>query len=267
MRLEIFDVEHGACALLWCDDGKTILIDCGHNVSSNWKPGDHLRKVGIKSIDLLIITNYDEDHVSGLPNLRSKISIDSLRRNKAVSPANIKALKTEDGMGLGIEELVQMCGLYTTTSAPKTFLGVERQDFHLQYPEFDDENNLSLVVYLKLFGIGFLFPGDIEKRGWLALLEREPALRALLPKVNVFVASHHGRTGGICEDIFDKYGCKPFWVVISDKGYKHETQETVPYYRSIVKGASFRGETRHVLTTRRDGTIKFNLRTDGWNAS
>lgn len=31
MELKIFDVEHGACALLTCDNGSRLMIDCGHN--------------------------------------------------------------------------------------------------------------------------------------------------------------------------------------------------------------------------------------------
>ena len=118
MELKIFDVEHGACALLSANDGKQVMIDCGHNASTEWRPGTYLRQHGITKLDMLIITNYDEDHVSGLPNLREQVSIDRLWRNKSVSPETLEKLKSEDGMGRGIKELVDMAGRYTADSGP-----------------------------------------------------------------------------------------------------------------------------------------------------
>ncbi len=67
--LIIFNVDHGACALLTMSNGQPggvhrILIDCGHSTDYQgrpWHPGDWLKEHGISFIDLLICTNYDED--------------------------------------------------------------------------------------------------------------------------------------------------------------------------------------------------------------
>jgi len=69
-------------------------------------------------------------------------------------------------MGEGINELVSMAKAYTATGTPFEMIGVQRSAFHLTYPEFEDKNNLSCVIYLKINGIGFLFPGDLETLGW-----------------------------------------------------------------------------------------------------
>jgi len=184
MELTIFDVEHGACSLLRCDNGAHIMIDCGHNASTGWKPGTYLRQQGVKTLDMLVVTNYDEDHVSGLPNLRENVTIHHLWRNKSVSPETLKRLKSEDGMGAGIEELVAMATTYTATGAPLVTPGVERQAFHHNYPDFDDENNLSFVVSLKLNGIGFLFPGDLETKGWDMLFAKSANFRKAAADTN-----------------------------------------------------------------------------------
>jgi glyoxylase-like metal-dependent hydrolase (beta-lactamase superfamily II) len=65
MQLQIFDVEHGACALLTADNSARFMIDCGHNATSGWKPGGYLLGSKISTIEMLAITNYDEDHASG----------------------------------------------------------------------------------------------------------------------------------------------------------------------------------------------------------
>src|SRR5262249_40580491 len=150
----------------------------------------------------LAITNYDEDHVSGLKNLSDKIDVQWLLRNKGVETKHLKQLKSEDGMGPGIDHLCYLIdNVYTVAGdSPRPgYLGLERQTFFHSYPTFEDENNLSLVTLLKCRGVGVLFAGDIERAGWLEMLKR-PEFRDALSSVRVLVAPHHGREGGCCED-------------------------------------------------------------------
>src|SRR5256885_1535002 len=74
MHLTIFNVEHGQCALLTYDNGQRLMVDCGHNATTGWRPGDYLASQGITRLENLAITNYDEDHVSGLSNLITKVT-------------------------------------------------------------------------------------------------------------------------------------------------------------------------------------------------
>src|SRR6185503_3119225 len=98
--LQIFNVELGACALLTLDNGMRLMIDAGHNATSGWKPGNYLRGLGVNAIDMLAITNYDEDHVSGLPNLLQQVHIQHLLRNPTVGALDLRLLKSETGMGV-----------------------------------------------------------------------------------------------------------------------------------------------------------------------
>lgn len=243
------------------------MIDCGHNTSSGWRPGTHLQKQGITELGMLAVTNYDEDHVSGLPNLLENVHVGWLWRNTTVTPETLKTLKSEDGMGAGIDALTDMAKRFVPVPGDTRSFdisGVERRAFINRYPDFDDENNLSMVIHLKINGIGFLFPGDLETAGWEALLASNQEFRDAVGNTHVLIASHHGRENGICKDIFDVHGCTPLFVVISDKGYMYDTQKTVQYYASKAFGAMFRNETRKVLTTRKDGTITFHFEPSAW---
>jgi beta-lactamase superfamily II metal-dependent hydrolase len=266
MDLEIFDVEHGACALLTCDNGTRLMIDCGNNASSGWYPGTYLKQQGVSQLEGLAITNYDEDHVSGIANLFSNVFVRMLYRNASVTAERIHQLKSDTGVGQGILFLTERIKNTFTAAAPEiVFQGLELKCFSSPYPQFDDENNLSLVLYLKCHGIGVLFPGDLEAAGWQALMKDANFVNALRA-TSILVASHHGRKSGWCEELRDY--CNPYYVVISDKGYMYDTQETVPLYRSIAKGGPFRTEpTRHVLTTRNDGRVGFTFTNpQTWNA-
>jgi beta-lactamase superfamily II metal-dependent hydrolase len=267
MQLQIFDVEHGGCALLTADNNERLMVDCGHNATTGWKPGTHLRNNEIATLEMLAISNYDEDHASAAADLFDNVDVKWLWRNKSVSGSTLKSLKSDTGMGPGIERLVHAIDHVFTGSGSTpepTFQGLtQRKVFYNNYPTFDDENNLSMALFLECHGIGVMFTGDLEKAGFAELLKSQD-FRDGLRATNVYVASHHGRESG-CSDEVAALLTNVYYVVISDKGYMHDTQETLPFYRKIAKGGPFRGETRRVLTTRRDGRIGFTFAQGSWN--
>lgn len=259
MLLQIFDVEHGACALLTCDNGNRVMIDCGHNATTGWKPGDHLKRFTNK-LDVLMITNYDEDHVSGLVELEKEIYVDWMIRNPSVTGATLIHLKSDTGAGKNIQHLASRFGSFGPSADPLPALpGVSWQTFWNVYPAFKDENNLSVAVALTVNGVNFLFPGDLEAGGWLNLLRSQESFRTAVANTHVLMASHHGRENGICKELFDVYKCRPQIVVLSDDYHQYDTQKTTAYYQSKTTGIKHYGENRYVLTTRCDGEIWFDF--------
>jgi beta-lactamase superfamily II metal-dependent hydrolase len=263
MFLEIFDVEHGACALITTSNGKRVMIDCGHNAATNWRPGSALVAAGIYYLDRLYVTNFDEDHVSGYPNLMDNVFIGALYCNPSVAPATIRRLKTEDGVGVGMERLVLSMEHVFTGGPPPAIEDYGDTSFSVYWNNygllggFTDENNLSLVVFVTCGRHKFIFPGDMEEEGWRQLLWN-PTFVAELRGVNVFVASHHGRENGYCEEVLNLCpGIEA--VIISDKKMGYQSQETVDRYRSYARGFNYSGEIRRVLTTRRDGRMFFSV--------
>jgi len=122
---------------------------------------------------------------------------------------------------------------------------------------FDDENNLSLVVFARCGQHKIIFPGDMEKTGWRQLL-LNPAFRAELRDVNLFVASHHGRENGYCQEVMNLCG-RIDAVVISDKHKGYQSQDVDEYRRYAAGLKRANGDTRRVLTTRRDGSMRFDF--------
>jgi len=239
------------------------MVDCGHNATTGWYPGDYLVGRQIGRLDALCISNYDQDHISGFPNLADQVQIGTIFRNTSVAPEVIWRLKSEDGivsaaMTRFVRVISQQFG--PPGAAPAIQLpGVAYRVYRNGYPAFEDENNLSLVMGVRFGSCNFLFTGDLEAAGWLHLLRTNPAFRSEVAATHVLIAAHHGRENGICTELFDVYGCRPQLVVISDDYHQYDTQQTVAYYRTKCTGISnFRGQgRRHVLTTRRDGEVTF----------
>src|SRR6266849_4016428 len=106
MEINIFDVEHGSCAAVISPTGHLLMIDCGHNASTDWCPSAWVA-ARRQPIDNLTITNFDEDHVTDLPNLRPWVNAFTVNWN--VTAAWVRRAKAGAfGMGRGIRALVDM---------------------------------------------------------------------------------------------------------------------------------------------------------------
>ena len=275
-RIRIWDVEHGACAMIQHVaysgtgnlGGRLAMIDSG----SSWafRPSSYIKGVlGRTTLDYLFITNADQDHMSDLQGLwDAGIYTSVLHRNPTYTAEEMRGIKRLSGpLTNDAERYVKACGAFNQpvgATFNSNMGGITVTEFFNPYPTFKTTNDLSLVVFVKYASCKFLFPGDLEKAGWSALLQRAD-FRAELQHTDILVASHHGRESGFCADVF-KY-CKPSAVVISDKPIAHQTQMMVPDYRAVVgDGVPIRSnfnKRRHVLTTRRDGWIQITAYDNG----
>jgi beta-lactamase superfamily II metal-dependent hydrolase len=259
VRFEILNVEHGFCAYAVGSDGGTLLFDCGHGPAN--RPSTCLPARGITSIRRFFVTNYDEDHISDLVAVRRNLTIEALTRNASMTSAEIRSLKAPP-ISPAMNELLGMVDSYTGAVAPHQLepVGLQIWFFHNNYPTFTDTNNLSLLTFLNVGNVSFVLGGDLERAGWLELL-RNPQVQGLLGRVDVFVASHHGRESGYCAEVFDY--CKPRLVVISDGPIQYDTQIMASTYAQHALGEWFRTpsgrELRKVVTTRNDGNIYWDV--------
>ena len=274
--LRVFDVEHGGCAIMQAPNGNVAMIDCGHNSSTGWRPSTFIRdSLKRDRLNYLFVTNADRDHLSDMAGLREQgVHVEVLVRNGSPSAPALRILKEAEGpLSAGVAHFLEMHRAYNNEAIPfnDAMAGVNCKTFCNPFPEFYDTNNLSMVTFIEYAGVKFLFPGDLEKAGWRALL-RDPAFVAELKYTDVLVASHHGRESGFCEDIFNYF--KPQVVVISDTGIQYKSQETVPDYRDVLLSPNGIPVTcgnqlrrRHVLTTRADGDIIFAVTPEGFRTT
>lgn len=242
------------------------MVDSG--CTDDWQPSTEIARIGAV-LDYLFITNADQDHMSDLDGLWSAGTEPRvLIRNPSYTPDQYRQIKRISGpLSNDAKRYALACGDFNQPVA-RPFNdhmgGVRVTLYWNSYPEFDNTNDLSLVAFFDYAGFKIAFPGDLEKAGWRALLRRPDFLREL-QSTTVLVASHHGRESGFCPEVFEFL--RPRAVVISDKPVAHETQRMVPDYRAIIAGDGVTVRTtmrrRHVLTTRRDGTITFTIQANG----
>jgi len=270
----IFDVELGQCIFFYPRNNPEygLMVDCGDTPEFN--PVDILLAWGlIYSTDgkfilgNLTLTNYDEDHFSGLPHLREKIGISTTNLPKNISSTELIDIKED--LTESLEQVIHLKDTYTEP-APYHLPPYEKKCFFLNQSDFPGEeintNKLSQVVFVKYNGFTTCIPGDVTVSAWKKLLLKD-GFCEWLKKTNLFIASHHGREDGYCKEIFSY--CCPECIIFSDKDIIHDTQEgMVSCYTQHISGDGivFNGKTedkRKVLTTRNDGNIWIRVEEEG----
>lgn len=269
MRIEIQDVDHGGCAVVTGPAGHRLMLDCGLNLERPWFPSSAY--LG-QRIDTLMLMNLDEDHCEDLSYVWDNCPLGAIISNPTVDARALRALKAECGMRRGVAKAVEIfenLGVGFLGDWSNDLGGVQWHAFWNRYgTHFTDTNNLSLAVFVRFGAFTILFGGDMERAGWRQLLTI-PGFRTKLATTTVYVASHHGRENGCCEELFALF--RPELVVFSDGAKQYGTQETRDWYASRTIGipdnskpAGLLGPPRRkVMTTRGDGTITIEVDGNG----
>lgn len=258
MRVHIFDVEHGECNLIETPSGDLMLIGVGHNSTTGWRPSSWLARRAQRP-SCMVLNNLDRDHLSDLPSFEPALRPHLIVRNRSIDPAWLARKKLEESGEIAdaMSTAIRWMGQVFTGAPVALNYGMEARFFCHSPALFEDTNNLSVVSFVRHNGCGLMFPGDMEKAGWLAFLSNSEFVDCLR-RTNILIASHHGRQSGYCEEMFGNGGCAPHAVIISDKPVVHDTQ-CHNLYGAHCAGLYFGQTVRRVLTTRSDGKITIEV--------
>jgi beta-lactamase superfamily II metal-dependent hydrolase len=100
MKVDIFDVGHGACSVITCPDGKRLMIDCGsRNDPPYWWPSIQFYGEAFAG---LILTNLDEDHVDDFEGTLKNLRVATVCINNTIDAPRLTLLK-QQGMRRGVK--------------------------------------------------------------------------------------------------------------------------------------------------------------------
>lgn len=242
------DVGNGDCIFIRFPDGKNLMIDCGARSDKNYKEITRfLDGYSIKSIDWLVLTHPDVDHVGNAEKIIKSYDVKNAfipdvyaveeypTFSKTVNALNEKGVQTK---------ISQMYTQIATQDYFLAFLSPSSRGAGGYYGEFNAlnqpsdsaVNDLSPIIYLEYKSVRFLFTGDAGYKQEEILLENVNAglIKAIhgdrvdLYDVDFLKVAHHGADDCTSEEFLQVV--KPKYAVISvgaQNNYGHPSYVTL----------------------------------------
>ncbi len=262
LRVTVLDVGGGAATLVEFPGGETALID-GGGFSGPQTLDVGARVVApvlwgrkIATVDHLVLSHPDSDHLNGLLFIARHFRVGSLWTNGEESPlpawTALKEIARERGIPLlGPAELprrLSVGGAVLEVLHPPAEPGAQRK----AGAQRGAENDRSLVLRLEAGGASFLIPGDIRRAA-----ERELVARAgARLKSTILLSPHHGSRGSNSEEFLD--AVSPEAVIVSCSG---SPARGSPHPEVLER---FRARNIPVWRTDRHGAVMVELGREGW---
>ncbi|WP_261131743.1 S-layer homology domain-containing protein [Bacillus sp. Marseille-Q3570] len=153
LSVHFIDVGQGDSTLMVSPSGKTILVDGGRK-SAGQKVVDYLAQAGINTVDLLVATHPDADHIGGLIDVLEQVNVERvLDSGKAhTSETYLEYLDLINQKNIPFEEAVEGSTL--------TFDDVLDIQVLNGLNTSGDNNESSIVLKVSHGDIDFLLTGD-----------------------------------------------------------------------------------------------------------
>ena len=235
------DVKQGDSTLIKYKN-KIILIDSGgiinFNANSDYKVSNNtitfIKSLGYKSLDYLILTHGDYDHMGEAINLVNNFKVERVIFNCGeYNDLEKELIKVLDKKKIKYYSCIKE-------------LNIDKNKFYfLQTKEYDNENDNSNVIYTELNGYKFMFMGDAS-----LTTEKEILSKYNLSDVDVLKVGHHGSKTSSSREFINEVN--PNYSIISvgkNNKYGHPNKETLDKL-----------EDSKIYRTDIDGSIMFKIK-------
>ena len=241
LTVHYLDVGQGDSEFIILPDGKTMLIDASFDEYGD-DIVDSIHSFGYNSIDCVVATHPDADHIGGMPEV-----INSFEISDVYMPKVSKTTKTFEDL---LETIADNDLEISTAKAGKTIYSNSEYNYSVNIiapigDYYDNVNDYSAVIKITFGAQSFLFMGDAEETSENEMLEAD---RSLL-SADVLKVGHHGSSSSSTIDFLN--AVNPDYAVIScgvDNNYGHPHKETLSKLSSL--GVE-------VYRTDIDGTVTF----------
>jgi competence protein ComEC len=226
------DVGQGDCIYIELPYRKAVyLIDTGGTLPQQretwqqrkrkWDVGKDvvipfLKSNGVRSLDKLITTHEDVDHIGAAEEIIRTFAVKELLVSKGDgnhSPLQEKLL-----------QLARQKHIHVLNVARGDRWSAGGTSFYVLHPSATDakDNNNSIVLYAKLGGVSWLFTGDIEEAAEKELVNAFPRLKADVLKV-----AHHGSATSTTELFLDQIQPKIAVISVGEHNRYHHPSPSV----------------------------------------
>lgn len=251
LEVTFLDVGQGDCTLIRLGD-HAMLFDCGPD-DAGTRIQNYLQKQGIETLDYVVASHADEDHIGGMDVIVTKFECRTIFMME--TEKDTKTVRD-------VREAIRYKGYQTVEPQPGETYELGEARFRILAPIWDygeDTNNNSIAIRLEYGSTSFLFTGDAEQEEEQDMVANGDELRA-----DVYQAGHHGSRNASSWKFLE--AVTPSYTVIScgaGNDYGHPHAETLERLREI-GSEIFRTDLQGTVQAVSDGKeISWNTETGG----
>lgn len=217
VSLTVLDVGQGQSVLIHSAGG-IALVDCGGTGLSD--PGDvaadAVQRLGATRLDLLILTHCHSDHAGGVPQLFSRLTVDTLLLPPAAEEGQ-EQLRDE------ILALARQSGTRVVEVGTDLTAALGRAELSVFAPlGGGSTNEAGLSLLCTAGGFSALITGDMDAQVEQALLAHTS-----LPELDVLVVGHHGSAASTSEQLLQALRPRYALISVGYNTYGHPTGEVL----------------------------------------
>ena len=232
LEFTMLDVGQGDALYLELPGETTCLIDGGS--TSIKKIGQYrilpyLKYEGVDTLDYVILTHLDEDHINGIRELLETTgSLDGVTIKQIMFPE----IANPDEKYMELWKLAKQKGVQPETIGTGDVILGEEWEVRCLYPEkgmyVTDKNDVSTTLQLIFGGFSMLLTGDLGLEGEEKLLANER-----LNKVDIWKVSHHGSKYSGGERFLEKIKPQLSLISVGRNSYGHPSEEILQRLNAV----------------------------------
>jgi len=214
-ELRMLDVGQGLAVLIK-SDGHYMLYDGGGRYTSSYVVA-YLKKHGVKKLDYLVASHYDEDHIFGLVGVLNTTKVTkALTPNYKTTTKVYKSFRSKLSKSKAKEVHPKLGSTYKLGNAKFKVIGPANY-------KSKDHNDDSIAIRVTYGNFSVILTGDSSTTAESKILRNNKALESTL-----YVVSHHGSSHASGASFLNKV--KPQYALISvgaDNSYGHPHEEAL----------------------------------------
>ena len=227
LEITAFDVGNADAFMIKTPDNKYIMIDTGKAGYNGGKSQAEMLILkyfadnGIKNLDNIIVTHFDNDHCGGAVDLMKNLSVNNIYVNSVNHTSNQakEIYETANARNINIKDAQNNKIVYEKS-------GLTITNYILKGSSGIGDNESSIITLLKYGKFSMLFMGD-------AGIESFNKLKQYFPKdITVLKVGHHGAAGVINKSMADYLNPEYSIISTGENKFGHPSIYTIETLRN-----------------------------------